>query len=315
MLKTNVLAYIVEGGRLHSSNIHKGGINMPYLVAVDSGHGMETAGKRTPPLPENWYGKKKGDSIREKEFNKPTSEFLIEALTRCGFSTLNISPGTKDISLKGRYDAANQAKADILVSKHYNAHTGTWGAANGIETIVSQYAKENTKKLAAFIQEELVRTHLRTDRGVKTDIQQSGINLAILRNAAMPAVLTESGFMDNLAEAKTMLDVNFQTADAEATCKGICRYFNVPYIKEIIIPTQTITKGATPQDIKWLQEKLNQSLSEKNYVLPLQVDGVYGNKTRIAVLIYWEVLGWNKEGKDDGWKAGKKTIDSLSKLK
>lgn len=287
---------------------------MSYLVAVDSGHGMETVGKCTPPIPDYWYGKKKGESIREKEFNKPAAEFLIEALIRCGFRTLNISPGTADVPLKERYNAANQAKADILVSKHYNAHTGKWGAANGIETIVSQYAKENTKKLAAFVQEELVHAHLRTDRGVKTDIQQNGINLAILRNASMPAILTESGFMDNITEAKTMLDVNFQKADAEATCKGICRYFNIPYIKEIMIPSQTITKQSALQDIKWLQEKLNQFLPEKNYILPLKKDGVYGNKTRIGLLIYWEAIGWNKEGKDDGWKAGKKTIDALSKL-
>ncbi len=31
-----------------------------YLIAVDNGHGMKTAGKRTPPLPEPWFNKKKG---------------------------------------------------------------------------------------------------------------------------------------------------------------------------------------------------------------------------------------------------------------
>jgi len=284
---------------------------MSYLIAVDSGHGIETAGKRTPLIPEEWHGRKKGECIKEKEFNKPVAEFLIDALTRCGFHTLNISPGTKDISLKERYDTANQAKADILVSKHYNAHTGKWGNANGIETIVSQYASKNTKKLATFIQEELVHTHLRTDRGVKTDIQQSGINLAILRNASMPAVLTESGFMDNLTEAKTMLDVKFQKADAEATCRGICKYFGVSYIEENIVANKRITKESTVQEVKWLQEKLNSKLPGHSNI-PLTVDGVYGNKTRIAVLVYWEVLGWNKKGKDDGWKIGKKTMDKLA---
>ncbi len=37
----------------------------------------------------------------------------------------------------------------------------------------------------------------------------------------MPVILIESGFMDNLEEAKTMLDPEFQKADAEATCRGI----------------------------------------------------------------------------------------------
>ena len=203
-----------------------------YLIAVDSGHGMETAGKRTPAIPEAWFGKKKGDSIREKEFNKPASEYLIAALKRCGFDVINVSPGTADVALKDRYAAANKAKADAFVSKHYNAFNGKWGSQNGIETIISQYASSKTKKLAELVQEELTKTHKRTDRGVKTDIQQSGINIAVLRNTNMPAVLTESGFMDNLDEAKTMLDPKFQKADGEATCRGICSFFDITYIPE-----------------------------------------------------------------------------------
>lgn len=206
---------------------------MSYLIAVDSGHGMTTAGKRTPTIPENWHGKKKGEVIHEKEFNKPTAEYLIKALKRCGFDTINVSPGADDISLKARYTAANNAKADAFISKHYNAFNGKWGKQNGIETIISQYASEKSKQLAKLVQTELVKEHKRTDRGVKTDLVQSGINIAVLRNTNMPAILTESGFMDNLEEAKTMLDPEFQKADAEATCRGICKFFGVTYVSEI----------------------------------------------------------------------------------
>lgn len=38
--------------------------------------------------------------------------------------------------------------------------------------------------------------------------------------------------MDNLEEAKTMLDPEFQKADAEATCRGICKFFGVTYVPE-----------------------------------------------------------------------------------
>ena len=203
-----------------------------YLIAVDSGHGMATAGKRTPGILEPWFSKKRFEVIHEKEFNKPTAEFLITALERCGFDTINVSPGTTDISLTKRYTTANNAKADALVSKHYNALNGIWGAQNGIETIISQYASEKTKKLAELVQTELIKEHKRTDRGVKTDIKQSRINISILRKSNMPAILTESGFMDNLREAKTMLDPVFQKADAEATCIGICAYFSVTYVPE-----------------------------------------------------------------------------------
>ncbi len=279
------------------------------LIAIDSGHGMETAGKRTPAIPEAWFGKKKGDSIREKEFNKPTAEVLIKALERCGFETLNVSPGIEDISLEERYTKANNAKADAFISKHYNANKGQWGSANGIETIISQYANTSTQKLAEYVQQELVQTHKRTNRGVKTDIKQSGINLAVLRNAKMPAILTESGFMDNLAEAKTMLDPDFQKEDAEATCRGICKYFNVKYIEEIKPPAKTITPKSSKEDITWMQLQLN----KVNKEYQIKVNGEYTPQTRNSLLIFaTDVKGWDWEG-NTGYAAGIATIQSLSK--
>lgn len=76
------------------------------------------------------------------------------------------------------------------------------------------------------------------------------------------------------------------------------------------MPAKTITKESPKEDIKWLQDKLNSVLiGESN--IPLTVNGTYDNKTRIAVLIYWEKLGWNKDGSADGWRAGKNTIKAL----
>lgn len=284
---------------------------MAYLIAVDSGHGMETPGKRTPTIPEAWFGKKKGEVIHEKEFNKPAAEYLIAALKRCGFDTINVSPGTDDIPLKDRYTAANNAKADAFISKHYNASTGKWGGANGIETIISQYATSKTQKLADLVQVELVQTHARANRGVKTDIKQSRINIAVLLNANMPAILTESGFMDNLIEAKTMLDPEFQKADAEATCRGICKFFGVTYRPEepVYTPAKNITPASSKKDIKWLQERLNKA--NKDYQIP--VTGEYNTKTRVALLMYWESRGWHKDV-DTGWMAGSGTIEALAKL-
>lgn len=76
------------------------------------------------------------------------------------------------------------------------------------------------------------------------------------------------------------------------------------------MPKSTITQGSSEEDVIWLQEQLNQVLFGESFI-PLTNMGVYDNKTRIAVLIYWEKLGWNKDGKDTGWRAGKKTIQTL----
>ncbi|HBI92234.1 MAG TPA: N-acetylmuramoyl-L-alanine amidase, partial [Terrisporobacter glycolicus] len=115
-----------------------------YLVAVDSGHGMSTPGKRTPKLTKNLYidgklVKKKGDIIHEKEFNKASAEYLIKALERCGFNTINVSPGTSDVSLQDRVKKANNAGADFYISKHYNAIGSCSKFQDEVKGIVSIY--------------------------------------------------------------------------------------------------------------------------------------------------------------------------------
>lgn len=78
------------------------------------------------------------------------------------------------------------------------------------------------------------------------------------------------------------------------------------------IPTKTITKNSSKEDVKWLQENLNKCLKNVKGFVPLVVDGDYGNKTKAAVLLYWKHLNWNKDGKNDGTKAGSKTINALA---
>ncbi len=281
---------------------------MQYLIAVDSGHGIQTAGKRTPPIPEKWFNKEKGQAIHEKEFNKPTAEYLIAALQRCGFRTINVSPGTEDVSLTARWTIANKAKADAFISIHYNAKDGQWGTQNGIETIISQYAGEESKKLAKLVHTELIKELGRTDRGVKTDIAQSKINIAVLHNTDMPAILTESGFMDNLKEAKTMLDPEFQKSAAEATCKGVCAYFGVPYITDYT-PTGKINKQSDKRAITWLQERLN--IANTSYTIP--ITGLYDAATRAAVLAFVAQKKWNWDTAS-GWQVGQGTINELKKF-
>ena len=81
----------------------------------------------------------------------------------------------------------------------------------------------------------------------------------------------------------------------------------------MIRPAKTITRGTSAEEINWLKDKLNKCLGTTLFT-PLELNGVYDNKTRIALLIAWELWGWNKEGKDDGWRAGLKTIDKLDSI-
>ncbi len=180
-------------------------------VAIDNGHGKNTAGKRVPD-----------DSMREWDFNYPTAKYLNEELQYNNFKTLMVSDTSDDTPLKTRTDRANNAKVDIFVSIHANAYLGTWGNAHGIETFAY---KSSTKgnKLAKLVQEELIKATNLTDRGVKHN------NLHITRETKMPAILFECGFMDNKDEAKLLKSDSYRKLCAKAICKGICRYFNVIY--------------------------------------------------------------------------------------
>lgn len=211
-----------------------------YLIALDDGHGMNTPGKRTPPLTKDLYidGKlvrKKGEVIKENEFNRAVVKYLAEALKRCGFDVLLVAPTDEDTPLSTRVSRANNANADAYVSKHYNALGSRWQTkAKGLVTIIHYNHQSKTKVLANNVHEELWKLHSNhncTNYGVRTDTDISGYSLYVLRNTKMPAILTESGFMDNMTEAVDMLDTNFQQADAEATWKGICKAFGVTYVK------------------------------------------------------------------------------------
>ena len=92
---------------------------MSYLVALDDGHGLDTPGNRSPFIPEL------GRQIQENEFNHAVKEKLKTALKRCGINYIDVSPERDDTPLATRVKRANDAKADIFVSIHYNAYDGS----------------------------------------------------------------------------------------------------------------------------------------------------------------------------------------------
>lgn len=242
-------------------------------IAVSDGHGMTTAGKRTPLLTEDLYidgklVKKKGEFIRENEFNRAVANYLMEALKRNNFKVLHVSPGDEDTPLKTRVATANAAKVDLYVSKHYNALAGTaWQTkANGVVTIVSKNCSAKSKQVAQYVHEEIMKVAGGYSYGVRADKDISGYSLYELSNTTMPAILTESGFMDYLSDAKRMLDPKFQKADAEATCKGICKFFGVTYIP----PTGTST--STEQNKQPVVENTTKvTFKEGEYNKPVKV--------------------------------------------
>ena len=214
-----------------------------YLVAIDAGHGINTAGKRSVKLSSDLYIdgvliRKKGQTIKEYEWNKAVSEYLAAALKRCGINTMYTADmtGKTDIPLNSRANTANKKGADILISNHYNAigSCAKWQSKiKGLLVLRTKNCSEKSIKLG-----KLAVKHLKKDidyeysYGLMRDVDMSGFTLAILRQTTMPAILIEYGFMDYWNEAKLMLDKKHQEKCAEAVCKEVCEYFGVTYITE-----------------------------------------------------------------------------------
>lgn len=211
-----------------------------YLIACDDGHGMETAGKRTPALKEDikFRGKvyKKGSCIHENEFNKNIMDLFIEGCKRCGIDTIQVAPGDTDIPLATRVSKANSNKADLYISFHANALAGTWQTrAYGLVVIKHEKCSSKTNTLANNVYDYLKSnvnwySNGATKYGVRKDTDISGYSLYVLRKTSMPAVLIEYGFMDNWEDVKVMCTDKFAKDCAEATLKGVCKTLGVKYI-------------------------------------------------------------------------------------
>jgi|GEM_PF-105117 len=196
---------------------------MKKLIALDDGHGMTTAGKRTPLFSDKTY-------MPENDFNRAVVDKLGQHLKRCGFEVLYVAPGDDDIPLRTRTNLANNVTpngfnrmADIYISVHANALGGIWNSrAKGIETFYHAGSKEG-KRLAEIIQKHMLRGTKMVDRGLKTG------NLHVTRETKMPAVLVECGFMDNPEEAELLKTDWYRAECAEELARGVCEYFGIEF--------------------------------------------------------------------------------------
>lgn len=246
-----------------------------YLVGLDDGHGINTAGKRTVVLKEdlvfNGITKKKGTIIHENEFNEVIMRKVEPHLKRNGVDYIELAPTTVDTPLSTRASTANKNKCDLVISIHANALAGTkWQTkAYGLVVIKTKNCQIKTDKLANIAYKYLSKVDFPSDGetkyGVRKDVDISGFTLAILRQTNMPSILVELGFMDNWEDVKVMCGEKFQNECAEAIAKTICEYLGVSYKSEVVVskPTNSetnkseTTKPVVKFKIKVLCDNLN----------------------------------------------------------
>jgi N-acetylmuramoyl-L-alanine amidase len=197
-----------------------------FLLILNGGHGMDTAGKRTPLFPD-------GTFIRENQFNDAVVEKIKYICEKMGVAYHDVSAETNDVALAtvvSREKAARKAylvkypKAKTLfLSVHYNAIAETWdgSTASGLEVWHYSTSTEG-KRIADNILNELKKGTTQVNRGIK-----SSETFYVLKNTASPAVLVECGFMDDKREAELMLNDKFQQEVALELFNGAMNSFGL----------------------------------------------------------------------------------------
>jgi N-acetylmuramoyl-L-alanine amidase len=119
--------------------------------------------------------------------------------------------------LSKRLEMAKEASACLFVSIHANCVYSR--GQQGAEVFYYPGPGEE-RSLAESIQEELASIPGMRKRAVKTS------NCFILRNASMPAVLIEVGYLSNSEERKNLLKGEYQEMIAGKVCSGIIKYLD-----------------------------------------------------------------------------------------
>lgn len=285
-------------------------------VAIDAGHGSNTAGKRTCVLTKDIGRFKKGTQIREHWFNTYVAMRLYDFLIAMGYDVFKsawndeIVTDDEDVALSKRQADIKAAKCDYSISIHANAYGdgNTWNSAKGVTVLYHSNASRvgDSKKMARYILDSLLKGTPQKDRGIQPD-ELAMCNCTSLGTKA--AVLVECAFMTNQEEVETMLaNEDFWVECAYEIAIG----FNNYVLSTLTVPTKSIKKGSSSaNDVKWLQIKLNSALRALGSSTVLKIDGSYGPKTTSAVLEFWRLLGWNKDNANDGTVAGEKTRERL----
>jgi len=201
--------------------------NRVRTVVLDPGHG----------------GKDPGLVVRRDAEKRQTlllAQEVRNLLQEAGLKVVMTRKSDVYVDFPERTSIAKAARADLFVSLHYNG-AGTAGReVRGVETYcetpagaqstnvqgdpsVTKYVPGNATDdrnilLAYQVQKSLVRSLGMEDRGVRR------ARFAVLREATMPAVLVEGGFLTDPDEAKGIRNQDHRQELAQAIVDGILAY-------------------------------------------------------------------------------------------
>lgn len=191
------------------------------LILIDSGHGAETPGKRSPD-----------GRLREYRYCREIADEVTKRLEAKGYECIHIMAGVEaDTPLRTRTNKINEycskygSKNVLSVSIHCNAmgNGADWNPATGWEVYVAPNASKNSEDLATKLAEAA------KEQGLKLRTQRTGYkfwisNLAMCRDPKCPSVLTENLFQDNKQDVDFLLSKEGKEKIINLHVNGIINY-------------------------------------------------------------------------------------------
>lgn len=190
------------------------------VILIDNGHGVQTAGKRSP------------DGVfREYAWAREVANMVCDLLQAEGYDARLLVPEVSDIPLAERCRRANKfdKRSSLLVSIHNNAagDGSRWMKARGWSIFTTKGITE-ADKLAEWIwrrAKETFRPPLTvrsySSASLGHDYEE---NFYILLHSYMPAVLVENFFQDNHEDVAYLRTDAAKAACAQVIVQGIQDY-------------------------------------------------------------------------------------------
>ncbi len=152
----------------------------------------------------------------EKEVNLDVSLRLKNLLEEAGAHVVMTRMDDTFISLYERPFLANYIFADLFVSVHTNNHQNY--QVQGVEVYYYQ-SRADSKALAKNVLDELIRNTQFNNLGVKYN------DFVVIREAQMPGILVEMGFLSNFQEETTIRTPEFREKAATGIFQGIMDFY------------------------------------------------------------------------------------------
>ena len=193
-------------------------------IFIDNGHGLMTAGKRSPD-----------GQFREPFYNREIARRVVSDLLDRGYDAELLVPEDDDVSLAERVRRVNTAcfllgkQNVILISIHVNAagNGSKWLNATGWSVYTCKGQTDSDKLAECFCQAAIKNF---PGRRIRTDISDGDMDweegFYILRKSLCPAVLTENFFMDSRDDLEYLQSRAGKHAVVDTHVEGIIEYLS-----------------------------------------------------------------------------------------